>query len=102
MPAEIHKYDKGTALTITIVDCNGPVNLVPATNIELIFYKPNKDREVVTPSVVTNGLDGKIRYITDEDDLDVIGLWKYQVNITFEDGSFFHSDKGLFKVHDNL
>lgn len=101
MPTEIHKDDVGTGITILVKDCDGIVNLSSATEIQLVFYKPNKERMVVTPTLLTDGTDGKIRYIVEPGDLDIIGLWRYQVIVTIDDYEW-NSDVGQLKVFPNI
>ena len=101
MAAEIHKYDEGTALTIQIKDCEGIVDLATATVMQIIFKKPNNTSSTVTATLVTDGSDGKIRYITQEDDLNVVGMWLYEAYIELGGGKW-HSDVGSFRVYENI
>lgn len=101
MPVEIHQYDVGTAIEITIRDCSGIVNLSAATSKQIVFVKPNKTRVVVDSIFITDGVDGGIQYIFEENDLDVVGIWKYQAVIVLA-GKTYHSDQSTFKVFENL
>lgn len=101
MSVEIHQYDIGTAITITVKDCDGVVNLSSATLLQIIFLKPDKTRMVVTATPVTSGVDGKIRYITQDGDLDVVGIWSYEVYVEMSGGKW-HSDCGTFRVRENI
>ena len=52
-------------------------------------------------SFVTDGIDGKIEYTTVADDLDQVGMWRLQGEVTFPTGAF-PSDKSEFQVMGNL
>jgi len=102
MSAEIHIGDTGTVFTITIKDENDEiVNVGPATTRQIIFRKPSGEVLTKTGSLVTDGTDGKIKYITEEDDLDEQGIWKVDAYIVIS-STKFHSDTAEFNVFPNL
>jgi hypothetical protein len=101
MSAEIHKYDIGTAITIAVRDCEGIVDLSSASSIRIKFLKPDKTSLTVTATLVNSGTDGLIRYITASGDLNVVGMWSYEVLVTVG-SNFWSSDVGTFRVYSNI
>lgn len=102
MACEIHKLDIGTVLRLTMLDCDEvilPIN--DATVKEIILKKPDKTVITRTASFTTNGIDGKIEYITVLDDLDIKGTWNIQGRIVTPSGEW-KSSIAKFKVIDNL
>lgn len=98
---EIHVGDIGTVFQITLTDCNVAVDLTGYTNLDMIFLKP--DGTVVVKDAAIFGLasDGIIRYTTIANDLDQVGTWKIQAEITLPTGTW-RSDIEKFKVYANL
>jgi hypothetical protein len=101
MADEIHAGDIGTQFTVTVSDSGVVVNLSTASTKEIILSKPSGDKLTKTASLVTDGSDGKIKYVTVANDLDVIGLWKLQVHVILPTGEW-HSDVSEFRVYPNL
>lgn len=109
-PEEVHLGDIGTIFRATINDCttdaNGdcvqtPIDLSPATTLQLIFKSPSGVVKTKTAGFTTDGTDGQIQYTTIADDLDEIGDWLLQAYIVLPTGSW-RSDIGTFKVFENL
>ena len=102
---ELHYNDIGTTFSITVKDCISgtatPFNLSSATDLELIFNSPSGVVKTKTASFVTDGSDGKIKYITVDGDLDEVGLWRLQARVVLPLGSW-STDIGTFKVYENL
>jgi len=98
---EIHVNDIGTVFEITVTDCTAPINISTATDITLLFSKPDGSTVEKTATFTTNGVDGKIRYITQANDLDAVGKWKIQARVTLPTGSW-SSNLSSFKVYGNL
>lgn len=72
---------------------------------EFVFVKPTGTELVATgPSitVVTDGLDGRLRYVSQAGDLNEQGEYRLQVEVTFLDGTVLKSDIGTFTVEANL
>jgi hypothetical protein len=99
--AEIHVGDIGTRFDITVVEDGEPLNISSATTKELIFRKTDKTTVTKEAAFVTNGADGKIRYVTADGDLDQAGVWKLQVHLILPDGEW-KSNTLNFTVHENL
>lgn len=91
--------DIGTDLQITITENGVPANLSSASAIEIELIKPDGQVLTKSASFITDGLDGKIRYITVADDIDQIGTWSYRGIVTFSPAQIFHSiEPKEFKV----
>lgn len=102
MAAEIHVGDVGTVFEATVLDEDGAVvDISAATLRQLLFRKA--DQTVVTQTAVLSGAgtDGKMRYVTVVDDLDVSGLWTVQGYVEMSAGKW-HSDLRTFQVYRNL
>lgn len=100
--AHAHIGDVDTAFEATIVDQDGAVVPIPtATTREIIFRKPDKSTITRTAVLVTDGLDGKMQYLTVADDLDEPGLWHWQGKVVIGAGTW-HSDEDHFTVLRNL
>jgi hypothetical protein len=102
MTSEFRIGDVGTALELTIEDQDGDVvDLTSATVKSIKFTKPDETTVTKTAQFVTDGTDGKIRYVFTIGDLDLDGTWKYQAILTLTSG-LWHSDIGKFVVKHNL
>lgn len=98
---EIHQYDIGTTFRFTILDDDEVFPLNDASVIKFKFYKPSSDVVEKTATLVTDGLDGKMQYITGTNDLDETGMWRLQGYI--EKPSWKgHTDIWEFRVHENV
>lgn len=102
MPVEeVHVGDIGTVFTVTVADSGTPVDISAATTIEIIFGKPYDNASVTKTAVfVTDGTDGKIKYTTVANDLNIAGPWEIQARITLPTGTW-RSEVGEFTVHEN-
>jgi hypothetical protein len=101
---EIHQYDIGTAFDIEIRDeTDEVVNLSGATTLKFFFQKPNEATVVEKGPNFINppGTDGLLRYITQEDDLNQAGMWRYQAYVVTPSGKWY-SDVQTFKVFPNI
>jgi hypothetical protein len=99
----IHLNDVGTSFRGTAKRYEDGTVLDVSTANELIFrfVKPQGDIIDRNVSFVTNGIDGKIEYITIDGDLDQMGRWSIQLIIQFSN-SKWHSDIHTFLVGRNL
>lgn len=98
----IHKNDFGTEFRIEVLDHNGAtLDISNQTALSVIFKKPGGTTLTKTASLVTDGTDGLIKYVTIADDLDEIGTWKIQAKIESINGTWKTSFKS-FKVYRNL
>ena len=101
MTQEIHVGDIGTSFELQLKDGATIIDVSGATSAVIVFYKPNKSVVAKNASLVTDGTDGKIAYVTQSGDLDTSGTWKLQAEITLPSGSW-HSDIHSFTVAANL
>ena len=98
---EIHKNDVGTIFEIEVRDSIKTVNISTATDLFVIFKKPDGTTVQKTGVFKTDGSDGIIQYTTVLNDLDIAGKWKLQANIVLPNGSWY-SDITNFEVVNNL
>lgn len=102
MPAEIHLGDVGTTIQITISDGTNAVDISAATVKNIIFVDPDDASQTKAGTFVTDGTDGKLKYVTEVDFLDLVGVWQVQVDLQWAGGNHWHSSVGEFRVHPNL
>jgi len=98
---EIHLNDIGTVFEATIMDGAVVVDISTATTKQLILRGPNGISKTKSASFTTNGTDGKLRYVTVANDLNVTGQWSWQAYVVLSNGAW-HSDVAEFIVHENL
>ncbi len=102
LEGQIHVGDN-VLFEVTVVDEDDVVvPLQTATTLEFIFREPNSTSSTsYTASYVTDGSDGKLKYITQAADLDVKGIWLFQVKVIMA-GRTYRSDIEAFRVLDNI
>lgn len=72
----------GVTVELTVVDTAGTaVDISGATTKKLFFEKPNGDVVNKDADYVTDGVNGKIKYVTVAGDLSPYGAWKCQAYI---------------------
>ncbi len=99
---EIHIGDVGTVFEITMMDDDVVQDIGSATDMEIVFEKPDKTKVTNIASRSGDGTDGKMRYVISQaSELDQKGNWKIQGIITFPTGKW-SSDIDKFKVYENL
>lgn len=102
MAAVVHLNDVGTVFELTVIDQDDVVvNISAATTREIVFQKPDGTTVTKTAVVVTDGTDGKMKYISLAGDLDVPGLWHAQAIVTIGTGTW-RSTQLHFTVRRNL
>ncbi|MBY0525604.1 MAG: hypothetical protein K2R98_19520 [Gemmataceae bacterium] len=102
---EIHINDVGTRFEVQVRDNdNAIVDISPSGMVPLYqFKKPDNTYLNKTPSLQTDGTDGWLVYVAQDGDLDLAGLWRFQVYVTLPTPSGnWHSDIGTFRVYPNL
>lgn len=83
---------------IAIVSGNAPLN-VSAHSVSLVMLKPDgKTKLTNAMTYATDGKDGLVRYATTINDLDVPGIWRFQVKV----GTTMNSEIDSFEVIANL
>ena len=105
MASSIHVGDVGTAVTLTVEEPAGtPKDIssgagVTATQFE--FRKPDGTDITKNAPYVTNGVDGKIKYVSESGFFDLAGAWRFQGIITLG-ASGFRTNIVHFFVKRNL
>ena len=98
---EIHLGDIGTVFTVTLKDSDDIINISSATTKLFIFKRPGGTTLTRTAVLVTDGTDGKEKYVIIAGDLDEVGKWQIQPYTVFPNWTG-RSDIGTFIVHPNL
>lgn len=99
---DAHISDVGTAIFLYFTEDAVPFDISLATTKELLFQKKNRETFKKDGTFVTDGSDGGIVYVTeDETILDVAGEWKVQGYIELPSGKW-HSDIFTFNVGENI
>ena len=98
---EIHVGDIGTLLEVTLYDCSTPVDLTGATETTLILVSPTGVKTELTATFKTDGTDGILQYISDDETFTEAGTWKIQGFVILPAGQW-SSDIAKFKVYANL
>ena len=98
---EIHLNDIGTVFRDTLYDGSTVLDVSGASDIELIFKKPNKTLLTTTASLTTDGTDGQVQYTSASGDLDQLGEWQMQTRVEFAPNQWF-SNVQKFRVYKNL
>ncbi len=99
---EIHLSDEGTIFEATIKDNKKQiVDISTATTKKFKFKKPDGTKVEKDCVFVTDGKDGKLKYLAIPDFLDPIGDWEYQAYVVLTSGKW-NSDIHSFRVHRNL
>ena len=77
------------------------VDISSASNIYIILQGPDNGAAQKTASLVTDGTDGKAKYVTVSGDIGTAGAWKIQGKVVFA-STTYHSDVHNFTVYKNL
>jgi hypothetical protein len=102
--AEIHLFDIGTELLVTIMDGDAAMDVSGATDTgeKMIFLKkPDNTTLAKEAEFVSDGSDGQIKYVVEERVLDQTGTWYIQAYIELQNGSW-HSSTDSFTVVENI
>ncbi len=98
----LQENDVGVALVLTVVDETGAaLNLSSATSIQIFITKPDDTLLTETAAFKTDGKDGKIEYLTQAGDVDMLGQYHIQARYV-EDTFLRHTQRGTFVVQRNL
>lgn len=101
MTEEIHQYDIGTDIEVTVRDGASAVDISAATAKYLNFYKPSGGSVAKSATLSSDGTNGKMKYTTVSGDLDEVGIWKLQAYL--ELGAWKgHSSTVSFEVFENI
>lgn len=92
----------GLLIETTIKDQDKVViDLSSATSKKLILESPKGIRKENDASYVTDGSDGKFKYVTQSNDLNELGVWELQF-VIIKDSNTYSSSLGSFEVKRNL
>lgn len=92
----------GIEFVVKFLDQNEqPLDISGATSISIAFQEPDGTQNTVTAQYVTNGIDGEIYYVTNNTDIDEVGLWFVQGQVTVG-GSVLTTALGQFEANENL
>lgn len=97
----IHKEDYGTVIQVTVTEDGVAVDLSEATEKKLIIQRKPQDVLVADAVFVTDGTDGKLKYVLQANDITQKATIKIQAKITFPTGRW-HSDIMEVVVADNI
>lgn len=98
---EVHIGDEGTLIEITVEENKIALNISTATVKVLKIQRKDKTVFQKDMDFVTDGSDGKLKYITSGSDIDMKGTWKGQVYLEMPGGKW-HTSKFDMEVDDNL
>lgn len=102
MAANLHVGDIGTAIIITVNNQDGtPVNLSGFASLVLVIKRTDGSIVERACVFVTNGMDGKVQYISTISDFTVVGNYKFQVRCS-SGGNVWHSNILTNKVYLNV
>ncbi len=101
MASEIHEGDIGTKLLFTITDDGQIVDISSAISLSIFIKRPDGTTLDRTGTLETDGVDGKMYYITVAGDLNQAGIYKLQAVVGLPTGTY-HTNTVTFKVHCNL
>lgn len=75
---EIHVGDIGTSLGLIVKEAGAIVDIGAATGLTIRLRKPSGTTVGKTATLLTDGSDGIMRYVTVSGDLDEAGWWTRQ------------------------
>jgi|SRR6056300_308722 hypothetical protein len=101
MASEIHVGDVGTQLIMTVKDDGVVVDISSASSLSVIIKKPDGVNYTKTGTLLNDGTDGKMYYISVNGDFNAAGNYKIQGIVTLSGGTFYTSIS-TFKVFCNL
>lgn len=101
MNSHVHENDIGTKLLITVTDDGSIVNISNANSLTILIKKPNGSILSRVGTLETDGVDGKMYYITVAGDIDEAGTYKIQGRVSLPNG-IFYTNVASFIVHCNL
>tara|TARA_R110000744_G_scaffold33039_6_gene77020 strand:- start:2852 stop:3163 length:312 start_codon:yes stop_codon:yes gene_type:complete len=98
---EIHVGDIGTTFQLTFKDDGAVVDISSANNIYIILRGPDDVAATKNASLVSDGTDGKAKYVIVSGDISISGAWKIQGKIVFASTTYY-SDVHNFTAYKNL
>lgn len=102
MSCNVKNGDVGTVFELTVTDCeNVAVDISGAVSLAISLKSPAGVVTEKTPTLTTDGTDGKMQYVTVLDDIDEVGKWQIQGAVELSTGKWSTSI-GQFYVDNNL
>ena len=99
----VQKDAIGVEIKLTITENRAALDLSACITLNLIFKKPGGGRVEKPAAFVTDGTNGKLKYVTESGFLDRTGIWRIQAFLKCPDGSYRgRGAVGEFQVKDNL
>ena len=100
---EIHESNYGWTANFTIKDQDGsPVDLSGSNSVQIVFTRPNNSGSFTRDATfTTDGVDGNIYYVDQENEIVETGTWQMQAVVTWS-SSVLRSNIEKFKVLRNL
>lgn len=92
----------GVEFILVIKKNRATQDISSATIKQIIFGKPDGTLSTKTANFVTNGVDGKLSYITIDGDLTPVGSWKMQANLELSGGFKGKTTIVYFSVSPNI
>lgn len=80
--------DSGVEIDFLITENGGTVDISSATTKEIVFISPSGARSTKTADFVTDGLNGKIKYVTIAGDFTEVGNWGAQAHVVLASGEY--------------
>ncbi len=95
--------DVGTALTAQVVKQSDgtPLDISDATELDIVIGYPDGTKATKAASIVTDGLDGKLYYVTVDGDLPMSGIYSIQAKVLIG-ADLFYGMVQQFDVDDNI
>ncbi len=101
MRGEIHVDDVGTRFVVTVKDENDDIVDISGATVTFIFHRPDGTQLHKPATLVNDGTDGQVKYITESGDLNTHGNWRLQAFVDFGTREWY-SDIIKFKVYNNI
>jgi hypothetical protein len=99
MAEVVYFGEVGTPIRVTITTDGSARDVSTAATRELVFVKPDGTTETEAASLVTDGTDGQIQFITTAGFLDVRGRWYVYAHVVWPGGTpDFRTDAAHFDV----
>jgi hypothetical protein len=98
---ELRKEDIGSVIEIRVTEDGIPLNISTALAKQIILKKPSGSKLEKTAIFSTDGVDGKLQYVTIANDLSEAGMWQAQAKVVLASGTW-KTEIINIKVHDNL
>jgi len=98
---KIHIGDIGTVFNVTLTEGVDILDISTATELYVIFGKPDSTSIEVSASFQTDGSNGVLIFLTTGAELDMVGMWKIQARVVMPAWAGY-SGIAEFEVFPNL